>query len=278
MYRTGDLVRRRPGGPLEYLGRLDHQVKIRGFRIELGEVEAALLAISWIREAVVVAREGTLAGYVALKSDRSGEIPELPEQALRDALRDRLPAPFVPSAFVILDALPRTPNGKVDRKALPVPRQSGGDASAPPVGEVEKTVAAIWASLLELRDGTGIGRNDRFFDLGGHSLLAARALARIRETLGADIPLDAFFQEPTLAGLARRIIAVPISGQEKSTPAPALADTIRRVGIPADNVDNVEAALALATRFDLDPPPRILITGSLYLAGEVLALNGTLPS
>jgi amino acid adenylation domain-containing protein len=197
LYRTGDLVRRRFDGALDYLGRLDHQVKIRGFRIELGEVEAALLALPGVREAVVVARDGVLAAYVSLAGGGS-------EEALRDTLREKLPAPFVPSAFVVLDALPRTPNGKVDRKALPAPVSQGEGASEVPVGIVEEVLAAIWADLLGRSE---IGRTDRFFDLGGHSLLAARAVARVREALGVEIPLGAFFEEPTLAGLARRIEA-----------------------------------------------------------------------
>ncbi|HKH48874.1 MAG TPA: amino acid adenylation domain-containing protein, partial [Thermoanaerobaculia bacterium] len=178
---------------------------------ELGEVEATLLALPWVREAVVVARDGVLAAYVAL----AGEIPDGPEEALRDALRERLPAPFVPSFFVVLDALPRTPNGKVDRKALPAPAQTGASGSAGPAGIVEETLAAIWGDLLGRPD---IGRHDRFFDLGGHSLLATRALARVREAWGAEIPLGAFFEEPTLAGLARRIEAARHGAA--STPIP----------------------------------------------------------
>ncbi|HBL29062.1 MAG TPA: non-ribosomal peptide synthetase, partial [Acidobacteria bacterium] len=212
LYRTGDLVRRRADGALEYLGRIDHQVKIRGFRIELGEVEAALLAIAWVREAVVVAREGAMVAYVG-----PGEgLPAQPEEALRAALRERLPAPFVPAFFVLLAALPRTPNGKVDRKALPAP---GGGAEAavsvPPAGAVEEALAALWGDLL---GQSGIGRHDRFFDRGGHSLLAARVLARVREIWGTEIPLAAFFAEPTLAGLARRIEGTVAQGSREAIP------------------------------------------------------------
>ncbi len=219
LYRTGDLVRRRGDGALEYLGRIDHQVKVRGFRIEPGEVEAVLLACGWVREAVVVARDGALTAYVSLMD----ECPAGPEEVLRDVLRARLPAPFVPSSFTVLHALPRTPNGKVDREALPAPVQTGASGGGAPAGIVEETLAAIWADLL---GRTAIGRADRFFDLGGHSLLAARALARVREAWGAEISLGAFFAEPTLAGLARRIetvqgtTAIPIPRAPRDLPLP----------------------------------------------------------
>ena len=212
--RTGDLVRRAADGALDYLGRLDHQVKIRGFRIEPGEIEAALLAVPGVREAVVVARDGALVAYVV------GLTPGQRGEALREALRASLPAPFIPSAFVILDALPLTPNGKVDRKALPAPEEMAGPAarSDRPVGPVEEALAAIWTELL----GSGtIGRHERFFDRGGHSLLAARLVARVRDGLGVEIPLAAVFAEPTLAGLARRIEPLVESGsRDDAAPIP----------------------------------------------------------
>src|SRR6266545_2991597 len=212
LYRTGDLVRRRFDGALDYLGRLDHQVKIRGFRIELGEVEAALLAVPGVREAVVMAREGSLVAYVA---------PAQPEEALREALRARLPAPFVPSFFVMLEALPRTPNGKVDRKALPAPAVFAEIPSEPPVGPVEEALAAIWAGVLG-REGIGrsIGRSESFFELGGHSLLATRVMARVRDALGVDLPLTALFEAPTVAGLAARIAAAQASSERPLRPVP----------------------------------------------------------
>jgi amino acid adenylation domain-containing protein len=210
IYRTGDLVRRRPDGALEYLGRIDHQVKIRGFRIELGEVEAALLGVPGVREAVVVARDGVLVGYVALGA-------ELPEEALREALRERLPAPFVPSFFVVLDALPRTPNGKVDRKALPAPVVSTPSVAEAPVGPIEEALAAVWAGVLGRES---IGRSESFFELGGHSLLAARVMARVREALGVDLPLTALFDAPTVAGLAARIAATRASSERGIEPVP----------------------------------------------------------
>ncbi|HKH45137.1 MAG TPA: amino acid adenylation domain-containing protein [Thermoanaerobaculia bacterium] len=210
IYRTGDLVRRGQDGALEYLGRIDHQVKIRGFRIELGEVEAALLAVSGVREAVVVARDGALVAYVALDA-------ELPEATLREALRERLPAPFVPSFFVVLDALPRTPNGKVDRKALPAPVVSGPSSSEAPVGPIEEALAAVWAGVLGRES---IGRSESFFELGGHSLLAARVMARVRESLGVDLPLTALFDAPTVAGLAARIATARASSEQAIEPVP----------------------------------------------------------
>jgi amino acid adenylation domain-containing protein len=217
LYRTGDLVRRRQDGELEFLGRLDHQVKLRGYRIEPGEVEAALLGHPWVREAVVVARvsEGILVAYLA----PAPEAPADPAPGLRAFLQGLLPAPFVPSAWVVLPALPRTPNGKVDRAALPAPDRLGDTGFVPPRGPVEELLAAIWADLLGVER---IGRDDDFFERGGHSLLAARVVARVREALGVEIPLDRIFAEPTLAGLA-------LLAEEARTGAPVLSRPIVRV-------------------------------------------------
>ncbi|HEX6372653.1 MAG TPA: amino acid adenylation domain-containing protein, partial [Longimicrobium sp.] len=198
MYRVMDRVRLRPDGQLEYLGRTDFQVKIRGFRIEPGEIEARLDEHPGVRQAVVLAREDVpgdrrLVAYVV--GDADGE-------ALRAHLAERVPAYMVPAAYVRLDAFPVTPNGKVDRKALPAPE---GDAFASrgyeaPAGETEQAVAAIWAELL----GTDrVGRGDDFFQLGGHSLLAVRVASRVRQALGVDVSLGDLFERPVLADFAR---------------------------------------------------------------------------
>jgi amino acid adenylation domain-containing protein len=197
LYRTGDRARYRPEGELDFLGRLDHQVKVRGFRIELGEIETALLGRPGVRDAVVVAREDVpgdrrLVAYVV------GEVP-VPE--LRRALGERLPEYMVPSTFVFLEALPQTPNGKVDRKALPKPEGHGRESGhVEPRTPVEKELAAIWCAVLGAEK---VGLNDNFFELGGHSLLATQVMARVRESFGvAEIPLRSLFQKPTLGELA----------------------------------------------------------------------------
>ncbi|MFL6196819.1 MAG: amino acid adenylation domain-containing protein [Thermoanaerobaculia bacterium] len=205
MYRTGDLVRRRTDGELEYLGRLDHQVKIRGFRIELGEVEAALLACPGVEEAVAVAREDRLVAYLAGPAPAAG---------LRQLLRERLPEPMIPALIVHLDALPRTPNGKVDRNALPAPEpvRVEEEGFAAPRTQVELEIARVWSEVLGIER---VGAHDDFWELGGHSLLAVQAVARIGGSFGVDLPLQALFTAPTVAGLA-----AVISGAVPGRPAP----------------------------------------------------------
>jgi amino acid adenylation domain-containing protein len=205
LYRTGDLARwrtdGRPDGTLDYLGRTDHQVKIRGFRIELGEVEAALLAVPGVREAVVVASDGSagdrrLVAYVV--GDAAGG-------ALRTALRERLPGHMVPAAFVSLAELPRTPNGKVDRKALPAPEGARPELEvsfvAPRTRE-EQAVAAAWREVLGVEK---VGVYDNFFDLGGHSLLMLQVQARLRDAFAREIPMLDLFQHPTVGALAQHL-------------------------------------------------------------------------
>jgi hypothetical protein len=202
LYRTGDRARWRPDGEIELLGRLDRQVKIRGYRIEPGEIEAVLTAHPWVDDAAVIAWEDDLAAYVTLSAlalVRTGR----PEADLREFLAGKLPAPLVPSLLTVLPALPLTPNGKVDYAALPRPeRPVEPGASGPPQGPVEEALAGIWSRLLGIET---IDRGDRFFDLGGHSLLAARLVPRVRDALGFEMPLAWVFEEPGLAGLARRI-------------------------------------------------------------------------
>jgi amino acid adenylation domain-containing protein len=205
MYRTGDLARWRPDGTIDFLGRNDHQVKIRGFRIELGEIEAKLLAQTGVREALVLAREEAsgdkqLVAYVA---DAAGA--ELDPQVLRLALVQALPDYMVPAAWVVLHALPVTPNGKIDRKALPLPMTTGLAQSAyePPEGRTEIMLAQIWSELLGVER---IGRQDHFFELGGHSLLATRLISRVRSEWDIEISLMTVFSNARLAEFSDAIV------------------------------------------------------------------------
>ncbi|WP_338861828.1 non-ribosomal peptide synthase/polyketide synthase (plasmid) [Mycetohabitans rhizoxinica] len=203
LYKTGDLVRYLPDGNLEFLGRNDDQIKIRGFRIEPGEIEACLTAHPQVRDAVVLATgEGSakrLVAYVQAEAD------EPLASTLRSQLAARLPEYMVPSAFVRLDAFPLTPNGKLDRRALPAPDDAAlaHQAYEAPQGELEMTLAAIWAELLGVER---VGRHDSFFALGGHSLLAMRLINRVRTALEVDLAIRTLFETPTLAGLARHLV------------------------------------------------------------------------
>jgi amino acid adenylation domain-containing protein len=204
LYRSGDLARRLPNGDLEYLGRIDHQVKIRGFRIELGEIEAAIAQEVEVREVIVLAREDVpgdrrLVAYVVTDGPRAALV-----EALRGRLRDRLPEYMVPAHFVLLEAFPLTPNGKVDRKALPVPERSAQAASVfvAPRTPTEEILAGIFEEVLKVER---VGVEDDFFDLGGHSLLATQLMSRVRRALGVDLPLRDLFNGPTVAGLAARV-------------------------------------------------------------------------
>ncbi len=239
LYKTGDLVRVRTAqdgglGPLEFIGRVDHQVKLRGFRIELGEVEAALLAQEGVREAAVLVREERageqqLVAYVVPSREQSTKNQEQSSEEtdsqfsifnsqfvaeLRHSLRERLPDYMIPAAFVLLEALPRTPNGKLDRRALPAPeRVDEQTEDEEPQSATEAQVLAIWSALLPQ---TRVGRQSNFFALGGHSLLATQIVARIRDTLQIELPLTLFFQQPTVAELAaeidRRVVqTVPVT-------------------------------------------------------------------
>ncbi|MBW3654991.1 MAG: amino acid adenylation domain-containing protein, partial [Gemmatimonadetes bacterium] len=201
MYRTGDLGRYRPDGVVEPLGRADQQVKVRGFRVELGEIEALLASHPAVREAVVAAREDMpgerrLVAYVVAAPGCEA----LDAAGLRAYLRERVPEHMVPAAFVALDALPLTPNAKVDRRALPTPPEvDGGAAGAAPLSATEEIVAGIFADVLGMER---VGAHEDFFALGGHSLLATRVATRARAAFGTELPLRVFFQSPTPAGLA----------------------------------------------------------------------------
>jgi amino acid adenylation domain-containing protein len=211
LYRTSDLGRYLPDGRLEYLGRLDHQVKVRGYRVELGEIEAALIAFPGVREAVVVALdepEGdrSLAAYFVAAGE---PVPTAGE--LRAHLRSRLIEPMVPASFTRLERLPLSPNGKVDRKALPAPESAGGAPGGPagpvaprgPADPLQELLAGIWAEVLERAELPGVDEN--FFELGGHSLLATRVIAQVRMALGIELPLRELFASPTVAELAAAV-------------------------------------------------------------------------
>ena len=200
LYKTGDLARYRPDGNIEFMGRLDQQVKIRGFRVELGEIEAVLGQHTDVRETVVLAREDRpgdkrLVAYVVPKMGQA-----LTSEMLRDSLTKKLPAYMIPAAFVVMQALPLNPNGKLDRQALPEPDLTGSTADTSLQTPIEEMVAGIWAEVLGLPDG--IGRHDNFFALGGHSLSAIQVGSRLRDTLGVELPLHRLFDQPTVAALA----------------------------------------------------------------------------
>ncbi len=223
MYRTGDQGRWLADGNIEFLGRNDFQVKMRGFRIELGEIESKLSACAGVREAVVLAREDQpgdkrLVAYVTPDAGMALEVPQL-----RAQMQALLPDYMVPSAFVILDELPLSSNGKLVRKTLPAP---GAGAVVlrqyeAPQGVIEETIVKIWQELLGVQR---IGRHDHFFELGGYSLLATQFVARIRDALGVNIALMKVFQEPTPAALAELVSAAQLAQYDSADIDDAMAD------------------------------------------------------
>ncbi|HSS49663.1 MAG TPA: phosphopantetheine-binding protein, partial [Thermoanaerobaculia bacterium] len=208
LYRTGDLGRYRPNGEVEFVARADHQVKIRGFRVELGEIEAALGRHPSVREAAVVVRAGRsgeklLTAYIVPHGAPALPLPAASE--LQDFLRQRLPEHMVPPLWVELAKLPLSPNGKLDRKALPEPelaRPELADSYLAPRGEVEQAVAEIWQEVLGLEL---VGVHDKFFHLGGHSLLLVRVHARIKERFGIELSLMDLFKYPDVSSLAQHL-------------------------------------------------------------------------
>jgi hypothetical protein len=205
-YRTGDRVRWRADGVLEFLGRMDDQVKIRGVRVEPGEVEAVLSEHPAVQDTVVVPRKDAaghtiLAAYVVPAPGADGEATA---PALSAWLRARVPEHLVPTAWTFMDAFPISPNGKVDRRALPAPPAPGGSGArfVAPRTAVEEVLAAIWSDVLA---APVVGVEDNFFELGGHSLLATQVASRVRDALRVDVPLREIFASPTVAGLARAL-------------------------------------------------------------------------
>ncbi|MFP2911744.1 condensation domain-containing protein, partial [Pyxidicoccus sp. 3LFB2] len=215
MYRSGDKVRWLRDGSVEFIGRADFQVKVRGFRVEPGEVATALREHPAVREALVVAREDVpgdkrLVAYVVPSEP-------VPSESLRAFLQERLPAYMVPSAFVALEALPLTGNGKVDRKALPAPEAPSSEASyVAPRTPTEEALASIWAGLLRVEK---VGVNEDFFALGGHSLLATQVVSRLRQSFQVELPVRALFEAPTVAALAERVDSARRSASVGQAPA-----------------------------------------------------------
>ena len=214
MYRTGDLVRWGTDGQLDYLGRADEQVKIRGYRIEPGEVQAALTGLDGVEQAVVIAREDRpgdkrLVGYVTGTAEPA---------AVRTPLAERLPAYMVPAAVVVVDALPLTVNGKLDKRALPAPEYQDTDRYRAPASPTEEILAAIYARVLGIEPPQLIGVDQSFFDLGGDSLSAMRLVAAVNTGLDAGLAVRAVFEAPTVAQLAPRL-----GGNERRRPEPLMA-------------------------------------------------------
>lgn len=206
MYSTGDYVRYRLDGTLEFLGRADHQVKIRGFRVELGEIEAVLRTHSALRDAVcLVWKDGSgdkrIVAYVVLRERGGPTGPTAPE--VRRYLEERLPDYFIPSSVILLDEFPVTPNGKVDRAALPIPSETRPQLDNPfvaPQTETERIVATVWQEVLGIQNA---GIHDNFFDLGGHSLLIVLLHNRLKELFPKQLSIVDLFRHPTVASLSR---------------------------------------------------------------------------
>ncbi len=260
LYRTGDLGRWTPDGVLEFGGRMDGQVKVRGFRVELGEIEVVLREHEAIADSVVVTVDSPggsaeLAAYVVF-----GDGGEAASPAVLEAfLRDRLPEYMVPASLTPLPELPRLPNGKLDRNALPAPDHTSDAEYVEPRTPTEERLAALWRELLEV---DRVGRDDNFFALGGHSLLAARLVARASREFDADVPLCSFLRAPTVAGLAAGV-------EEERQPEPELPPLVARTGARETSfaqerfwfVDQVTGStapynipVALRLRGDLDVP------------------------
>ncbi|HSF40783.1 MAG TPA: amino acid adenylation domain-containing protein, partial [Thermoanaerobaculia bacterium] len=267
LYRTGDLVRHRPDAHLEFLGRIDHQIKLRGFRIEPGEIEAVLCGHPAVAEAVVMVVKQRLVAYVV-----AGDGPAPSSVELRELLRERLPSYMVPSAWVALPALPLTSNGKLDRKALPEPRQEGEDGFVAPRTPAEERVAAIFAEIL---GAERVGVEDDFFALGGHSLLATQIASRVHGVFGVELPVRAVFEAPTVEGLAAWIERSARPGERSWEPATRFA---RRPGEQPLALSFAQQRLWILEQLEpgsplYNIPAKVELTGRLDRAALAAALG-----
>lgn len=273
LYRTGDLARRRSDGTIECLGRADQQVKIRGYRIELKEIENALAAHPGVRAGIVEPRREAggdikLIAHVVAKPGRRSSASEL-----RKFLKARLPGHAIPSAFLFLDQVPLNAHGKIDRSALLAPVQPetfAPDATVPARRFTEKVLCDIWIDLLKVED---IGVTDNFFDLGGHSLLAGQVMARVARAFGVSLPINAVFEAPTIAELARRIDeAMPAKPHKPAASAPRSASGgPPAVSIAQDQMLRIERQLPGLPLFNL--PFAFRLQGPLDSAALAKAID-----
>ncbi|MBR8838437.1 MAG: amino acid adenylation domain-containing protein [Stigonema ocellatum SAG 48.90 = DSM 106950] len=234
LYKTGDLARYQKDGNIEFLGRIDHQVKVRGFRIELGEIEAEIAQHPQVRQAVVIAREDQpgnkhLVAYIVPNSN------SLDSSELRSLIKKKLPNYMLPSSFVILDTLPLSPNGKIDRSALPAPSRSIEEESfVLPRTATEEVIASIIAEVLALEQ---VGIYDNFFELGGHSLLATQVISRLRQAFLVELPLSAIFESATIAELAEVVVAKQIEEAD--------SEALNQILAEVDDLSDIDVKLQL---------------------------------
>jgi amino acid adenylation domain-containing protein/thioester reductase-like protein len=271
LYKTGDLARHLPDGNIEYMGRIDQQVKISGYRVEPGEIEAALEQYPQVREAVIITRDSIpgdkrhnelgnkrLVAYIVLETKAStiGVLEAPLARKLRQFLRTKLPNYMVPSAFMLLDEFPLTPSGKIDRRALPIPKWTRTEEGVyvAPRNELESQLADIWTQLLGIEQ---VGIHDNFCELGGHSLLAVQLITEVNKAFQLDLPMESFLKAPTIIGLAQTI------------------NTLRRGAINNWTIDKLETEAVLDPSIYPEnilnkPIPRIFLTGATGILGSSL--------
>jgi len=274
MYATGDVARYLPDGHVVYLGRQDNQVKIRGYRVELGEIEDVLTQHPQVRQAVVTLYENVsgvqhIAAYVLPL-----EAGSLTAPSLRTYVKERLPEYMVPTAVLLLEAFPLTPNGKVDRKALPTPEstdQSSAASYVAPRNQTEEMIAAVLASVLGLER---VGIYDNFFEIGGHSLLATQVISRVRDLFGVELPLRVFFEQATVAEFGQRVQAAHLEA-EGGRPVPPIERIARDGDLPLSFaqqrlwfLDRFEPNSALYNMIDV-----VRLEGHLHIAALEQSLN-----
>ncbi|GAA6615349.1 amino acid adenylation domain-containing protein [Scytonema sp. NUACC26] len=263
LYKTGDLARYLPDGNIEFIGRIDHQVKIRGFRIELLEIEAVLAQHPSVKQVLAIAREDVpgdkrLVAYIVHHQE---QVPKVSE--LRSLLKAKLPDYMVPSAFVMLEAMPLTPNGKVNRQALPAPDTLRPDLEATfvaPRTSTEEVMAQIWTQVLRLER---VGVNDNFYDLGGHSLTTTQLLFRVQNTFTVVLPLHALLETPTVAGMAQAIDNI-----RESKPTATVTTSVTALNAEAV-LDETIRCEGIAVEFT-SQPTRIFLTGATGFLGAFL--------